>query len=107
MSSKLRVLALVASLVTPAALSLPAAAQDYFNTPDAPLVGPTLYNTGSPGTTVDRQQTSGYFATPDASLVPPNAYDTGSAATTLPRQRASGYFPEAGAPLVPATPTFN
>ena len=101
MFSKTRLLALAASLVVPAALSLPAVAAGYLSTPDAPLVAPNDYNTGSPQTTTARQQASGYFAVPDASLVPPTAYDTGSPAATLQRQRASGYFAEAGAPLVP------
>ncbi len=40
MSSTLRRLALVASVTVPTALSLPAAAAGYFDTPDAPLVPP-------------------------------------------------------------------
>lgn len=105
MSSTLRLLALVASVTVPAALSLPAAAAGYFDTPDAPLVPPTLYDTGSAQATIARQQASGYFPTAGAPLVPPTEYDTGSAAASTARQHRSGYFGDAGAPLV--APTAN
>jgi hypothetical protein len=105
MSSKLRLLALAASVTVPAVLSLPAAAAGYFDTPEAPLIPPTLYDTGSAQATIARQQASGYFPTAGAPLVPPTEYDTGSAAATAARQHASGYFGEAGAPLVAPTTT--
>ena len=105
MSSTLRLLALVASVTMPAALSLPATAAGSFDTPDAPLIPPTLYDTGSAQATIARQQASGYFPTAGAPLVPPIEYDTGSAAASTARQLGSGYFGEAGAPLVAPTTT--
>lgn len=105
MSNRLRLLALAASLALPAFAvgAQPAAAAGYLDTPDAPLVAPTLYDTGSARATAARQQASGYFADAGASLVAPTQFDTGSAAATAARQRESGYFAEAGAPLVSAT----
>jgi hypothetical protein len=107
MSSKLRLLALAATLIVPAALSGEAMAAAYLDRPDAPLVGPTVYATGNPEDTAARQQASGYFAAAGAPLVAPTEYDTGGAAASLARQSASGYFPEAGAPLVSATTTVH
>lgn len=105
MSSRLRLLALAASVIMPAAWSGTALAAGYLDQPDAPLVAPTLYNTGDAQATVARQQASGYFAAPDEPLVAPTQYDTGSGAATLARQRVSGYFAHPGAPLVSRTAT--
>jgi hypothetical protein len=81
------------------------AAQDsgYFAAPDAPLVPPTLYNTGNAQATTNRQQASSYFATAGAPLVEPTDASVGVQSTTLSRQQASGYFPTAGAPLYAPT----
>ncbi len=75
MSSTLRLLALVASVTVPTALSLPAAAAGYFDTPDAPLVPPTEYDTGSAAASTARQHRSGYFGDAGAPLVAPTAND--------------------------------
>ena len=107
MVTKLRLLALAAALVLPAAITLaasPGGKTGYFDTADAPLVGSTEYDTGSSAATLARQKASGYFDTADAPLVaPPTQGD--DASQTLAKQRASGYFPEADAPL--AAPTLD
>jgi hypothetical protein len=108
-----RGVALSTAILTAGALGAAAApasvttAQDYgyFSSADAPLVPPTLYDTGDAKATAERQRASGYFATADAPLVAPTETSTGDAAASLSRQRASGYFPTAGAPLV--SPTSN
>jgi hypothetical protein len=105
MSRNLRLLALAASVIVPAAWSGTALAAGYLDQPDAPLVAPNLYNTGDAQATIARQQASGYFATPDAPLVAPTRYDTGSGAASLARQRVSGYFADPAAPLVSRTAT--
>jgi hypothetical protein len=110
MVTKLRRLALAAALVLPAATALaasPGGQTGYFDSADAPLVGPTEYNTGSGAATLARQQASGYFATADAPLVAPTTQAAGNADQTLAKQRASGYFGEAGAPLVSPTITVH
>lgn len=106
MSSKLRLLALAAGLLLPAAAAGAATPSGYFDSADAPLVAPNEYNTGAAGTTLPRQQASGYFASADASLVPPTTA-AGDANQTLAKQQTSGYFPDAGAPLVPPTITVH
>lgn len=105
MSSRLRLLALAASVIVPAAWSGAALAAGYLDQPDAPLVPPTLYSTGDAQATIARQQASGYFATPDAPLVAPTQYDTGGGAASLARQRLSGYFADPASPLVSPTAT--
>jgi hypothetical protein len=107
MSSKLRLLALAASVILPVTLPGAASAAGYFDQPDAPLVAPNAYSTGSAQATTARDQASGYFAAAGDPLVAPTEYNTGSASATLARQRASGYFAEAGAPLVSATTTVH
>jgi hypothetical protein len=77
----------------------------YFAAPDAPLVPPTLYDTGNSQATTARQQASGYFDTAGAPLVEPSNVTVGDGSTTESRQRDSGYFPTAGAPLY--APTSN
>lgn len=110
MSSKLRPLFLAAALMLPAAAAFAAshdsAGSGYFSSADAPLVGPTEYDTGSAAATLARQQASGYFATADAPLVPPYA-NAADGAQTLAKQRQSGYFPSADAPLVAPTTTVH
>ena len=106
MYTKLRLLALAAALALPAGIASAASPAGYFTSPDAPLVPPTAYDTGSGATTLPRQATSGYFATPDWPLVPP-ATPLGNGSDTLAKQRASGYFAEAGAPLYPPTSTVR
>jgi hypothetical protein len=76
----------------------------YFAAPDAPLVPPTLYDTGNSQATTARQQASGYFDTAGAPPVEPSNV-TGDGSTTQSRQRGGGYFPTAGAPLY--APTSN
>ncbi|MGO8914676.1 MAG: hypothetical protein ACLQJR_02055 [Stellaceae bacterium] len=111
MSPKLRVLALAAGLLLPAAtaaLASPASGKiGYFDAADASLVGPTEYNTGSSAATLARQQASGYFADADAPLVAPAPQTADDAAQTLAKQRASGYFASADAPLVSPTITVH
>jgi hypothetical protein len=105
----MRFLALAATMMLPAAAvwAQPASANGYLDRPDAPLVGPTVYDTGNAGTTLARQQASGYFAAAGDPLVAPSDHSTGDAAATSARQRSSGYFAEAGAPLVSPTTTVH
>ncbi|HUH84567.1 MAG TPA: hypothetical protein VLX85_08140 [Stellaceae bacterium] len=97
------ILAAATLLVSVAGAS--AAQPGYFDSAGAPLVAPTLYNTGDAQATAARQKASGYFADAGDPLV------AASAATnrggTLERQRATGYFPDAGAPLVSPTTTTH
>lgn len=109
MSAKLRLLALAAGLLIPAATALaasPDGSPGYFDEAGAPLVGPTEYDTGSGADTLARQKASGYFDEADAPLVAPNTQD-GDASQTPGKQRASGYFPEADAPLVSPTTSVH
>lgn len=100
MTRTLRLLALAATVALPAAAlaAEPTGAPGYLNEPDAPLVPPTLYDTGSAEATAARQQASGYFAAAGDPLVQPSR--PGDAAATQQLQRDSGYFPDADAPLV-------
>src|SRR5579864_3388151 len=94
--------ALVAAAMLLGSLSGAAAAESgYFDSAGAPLVAPTLFNTGDAHATATRQEASGYFADAGDPLVAPSQATNPSA--TLARQRASGYFPAAGAPLVSPT----
>jgi hypothetical protein len=78
-----------------------AADSGYFKDAGDPLVPPTLYNTGSPQATIERQRASGYFGDAGDPLVAPSVATDPSG--TIAKQRASGYFPDAGAPLVSPT----
>ncbi len=109
MPTELHLFTLAATLLLPAAAiaAPPAAPIGYFDTADAPLVGPTEFDTGDAAATLARQQASGYFPSAGAPLVVPTAPGAADPAETLAKQRASGYFPTADAPLVTPSVTAH